>query len=100
MYAYNIKRQRCLSYVTVFVQICKTDCHNGEHQCRTLFILETAALTYYIGIHYCEEKYGKCNGKLQEKEGSAMTEKLLDDLHFAERLSERVQYWCLNTSIV
>lgn len=66
----------------------------------TLFILEETELTHDRGIHYCEEKYGKCNGKLQEKEGSAMTEKLLNDLHFAERLSERVQYWCLNTSIV
>ena len=35
---------------------------------KTLFILETAALTHDIGIHLCEEKYGNCNGKLQEKE--------------------------------
>lgn len=34
---------------------------------KTLFILETAALTHDIGIHLCEEKYGNCNGKLQEK---------------------------------
>ena len=35
---------------------------------KTLFILETAALTHDIGIHLCEEKYGNCNGKLQEKD--------------------------------
>lgn len=34
----------------------------------TLFILEAAALTHDIGIHVCEEKYGNCSGKLQEKE--------------------------------
>lgn len=58
----------------------------------TLFILEAAALTHDIGIHCCEEKYGDCNGKLQEKEGPAIAKKLLDELHFEERVSERVQY--------
>lgn len=58
----------------------------------TLFILETAALTHDIAIHCCEEKYGSCNGKLQEKEGAAIAERLLDDLHFEKRVSERVQY--------
>ena len=58
----------------------------------TLFVLEAAALTHDIGIHLCEEKYGNCNGKLQEKEGPAIAKKLLSDLHFEERVSERVQY--------
>ena len=47
---------------------------------KTLFILETAALTHDIGIHLCEEKYGNCNGQLQEKEGPAIAEKLLGQL--------------------
>ena len=59
---------------------------------KTLFILETAALTHDIGIHLCEEKYGNCNGKLQEKEGPAIAEKLLSDLGFSGEVSERVQY--------
>ena len=59
---------------------------------KTLFILETAALTHDIGIHLCEEKYGNCNGKLQEKEGPAIAEKLLADLGFSREVSERVQY--------
>lgn len=58
----------------------------------TLFILETAALTHDIGIHYCEEKYGDCNGKLQEKEGPAIAKRLLAKLHYEERVSERVRY--------
>lgn len=34
---------------------------------QSLFVIETAALTHDIGIHICEEKYGECGGKLQEK---------------------------------
>jgi len=56
------------------------------------FILEAAALTHDIGIHICEEKYGDCGGKLQEKEGPALAEKLLAGLGFDRAVSERVQY--------
>ena len=59
---------------------------------KCLFILEAAALTHDIGIHICEEKYGDCNGKLQEKEGPEIAKKLLEELGFAEDVSERVQY--------
>lgn len=58
----------------------------------TLFILETAALTHDIGIHYCEEKYGNCNGKLQEKEGPAIAKRLLSEIDFTDTVSDRVQY--------
>ena len=58
----------------------------------TLFILEAAALTQDIGIHLCEEKYGSSNGKLQEKEGPAIAEKLLKELQFEENVIERVKY--------
>ena len=33
----------------------------------SLFILEAAAYTHDIGIKPAEEKYGQCNGKLQEQ---------------------------------
>lgn len=58
----------------------------------TLFILEAAALTHDIGIHLCEEKYGSSNGKLQEKEGPAIAEKLLKELQFEENVIKRVKY--------
>lgn len=58
----------------------------------TLFTLEAAALTHDIGIHYCEEKYGDCIGKHQEIEGPAIAKKLLAQLGFDEKVSERVQY--------
>lgn len=57
-----------------------------------LFTIEAAALTHDIGIHICKEKYGNCNGKLQEKEGPAIAEKLLGELGFDRNVSERVQY--------
>ena len=63
---------------------------NVDKNC--LFIIEAAALTHDIGIHICEEKYGNCNGKLQEKEGPAIAEKLLGELGFDRKVSERVQY--------
>ena len=58
----------------------------------TLFILEAAALTHDIGIHLCEEKYGNCNGKLQEKEGPDIAKKMLSNLGFEDAVSDRVQY--------
>jgi len=63
---------------------------NVDKNC--LFTIEAAALTHDIGIHICEEKYGNCNGKLQEKEGPAIAEKLLGELGFDRKVSERVQY--------
>lgn len=59
---------------------------------KTLFILEAAALTHDIGIHICEEKYGSCSGKLQEKEGPVVAKRLLGELGFEEDVSKRVQY--------
>lgn len=59
---------------------------------KSLFILEAAALTHDIGIHLCEEKYGNCNGELQEKEGPAIAGKMLGNLGFEDDVSERVQY--------
>ena len=66
------------------------EAENVDENC--LFIIEAAALTHDIGIHICEEKYGSCNGKLQEKEGPAIAEKLLGELGFDRKVSERVQY--------
>ena len=58
----------------------------------TKFILEAAALTHDIGIHICEEKYGSCEGTLQEKEGPAIADDLLRGLGFSKDVIERVKY--------
>ena len=63
------------SYAKLIAQM-----ENVDDKC--LFIIETAALTHDIGIHTCEEKYGECGGKLQEKEGPAIAAGLLDRLGF------------------
>lgn len=57
-----------------------------------LFILETAAFVHDIGIKVAEEKYGSCEGKLQEKEGPAVAEEMLKRLGFSEAVIERVSY--------
>ena len=57
---------------------------------RTLYILETAALVHDFGIKTCEEKYGDCNGKLQELEGPAVARTLLEELGYEEGVITRV----------
>lgn len=46
----------------------------------TQFLTECAALVHDIGIRPAEEKYGMCNGKLQQQEGPAYAEKMLGDM--------------------
>ena len=48
-------------------------------------ILRAAALVHDIGIRVAEEKYGSCSGKLQEKEGPAIAEKMLDEMCIRDR---------------
>lgn len=45
-----------------------------EHLLR---ILDMAAIMHDIGIRPSEEKYGKCDGKLQEQEGPAYAKEML-----------------------
>lgn len=59
---------------------------------KTLYILEAAAIVHDIGIRPAMEKYGKCNGKLQEQEGPACAEEMMKGLGFAQEVTERVSY--------
>lgn len=58
----------------------------------TLFILETAAVVHDIGIKVSEEKYGSCEGKLQEQEGPAIAKDLLQRFHYKPEIINRVCY--------
>lgn len=58
----------------------------------TLFILEAAAYTHDIGIKIAEEKYGSCDGKLQEQEGPIIAQKVLSELGFENYMIERICY--------
>lgn len=67
----------------------------GQLECLdedTLYILESAAVVHDIGIHACEEKYGSCEGKLQEKEGPALAKELLERLGYEQEVIDRVCY--------
>lgn len=59
---------------------------------KTLFTLEAAAFVHDIGIKPAEEKYGSCEGPLQEKEGPAFAREMLSDLGFEADVIERVCY--------
>lgn len=59
---------------------------------KTLEILKVGAVTHDIGIKLCEEKYGDCSGKLQEKEGPAIAKELLMRLSYEEDIIDRVCY--------
>lgn len=56
----------------------------------SLFILEAAAYTHDIGIRVVEEKYGRCDGKLQEQEGPIIAQKMLSQLGFENYIVERI----------
>lgn len=53
-------------------------------------ILEAAAYTHDIGIRVAEEKYGRCDGKLQEQEGPIIAQKMLSQLGFENYIVERI----------
>ena len=55
-------------------------------------IVELAAVLHDIAIRCCEEKYGSCGGKLQEKEGPAIARPILERCSASPAVSERVQY--------
>lgn len=59
---------------------------------RQQFILEIAALMHDIGIKPAEEKYGNCNGKLQEQEGPRPAKEMLIALGADNDVIERVIY--------
>ena len=89
LYSNDAKRIQHFCKVHSYAKLI-AETENVDKKC--LFIIETAALTHDIGIHVCEEKYGNCNGKLQEKEGPAIAKKLLEKLGFDKNVSDRVQY--------
>lgn len=58
----------------------------------TQYVLEIAAIVHDIGIRPAEEKYGRCDGILQEQEGPAAARELLSRLGTSPQIIERVCY--------
>lgn len=57
-----------------------------------LRILDMASIMHDIGIRPAEEKYGQCNGKLQEQEGPAYAKDMLSE--FPEVTSDETERVC------
>lgn len=58
----------------------------------TLKILEIASIMHDIGIRPSEEKYGRCDGKLQEREGPAYAREMMQS--FPEISPEEAERVC------
>lgn len=58
----------------------------------SLFILEATAYIHDIGIKVAEEKFGKCDGELQEEEGPIVAQHMLGELGFENYIVERICY--------
>ncbi len=58
--------------------------------CKTLDILNAAAILHDIGIHECERKYNNTSGKYQEVEGPPVAEKILSELDYSDFEKERI----------
>ncbi len=60
---------------------------------QTRRILDIASIMHDIGIRPSEEKYGRCDGKLQEQEGPAYAREMLTDFpEVTANETERVCY--------
>jgi len=57
-----------------------------------LRILDIASIMHDIGIRPSEEKYGQCNGKLQEQEGPAYAKEMLAE--FSDVTPEEIERVC------
>lgn len=71
---------------------CKLICEMENVDKKTQLISEIAGYVHDIGIKISEQKYGYCNGKLQEQEGGAVAEKMLSELNFESDIIEQVCY--------
>ena len=71
---------------------CKLICEMENVDEKTQFISEIACYVHDIGIKISEQKYGYCNGKLQEKEGGAVAKEMLSALCFESDVIEQVCY--------
>ena len=53
-------------------------------------LLTVAAVVHDIACPLCREKYGHCNGKVQEEEGPAMVREFLEEFMYSSKFVERV----------
>lgn len=85
----DAKRIQHLMKVHRFAQLIARMEQADAHTC---LVVECAALVHDIGIHPAEEKYGRCDGKLQEQEGPAYARPLLEEAGLPPEDVERICY--------
>lgn len=88
-YAGDPKRIQHFIKVNAF---CKLICEMENVDKKTQLISEIAGYVHDIGIKIAEQKYGYCDGKLQEKEGGAVAEEMLYALNFESDVIQQVCY--------
>ena len=66
------------------------DCEDIDAEERE--ILLTAAILHDVGCKLCKEKYGSTAGHLQEIEGPAIAEEMMEKLGYDSKVIERVSY--------
>ena len=69
-----------------------TKVYEYAHTIGVLEKLDTASIMHDIGIRPSEEKYGRCDGKLQEQEGPAYAREMMNK--FPEISSEEAERVC------
>ena len=90
MIAYYDGDPKRIQHFTKVHSYARLICIGEELDDASLFILEAAAYTHDIGIRVAEEKYGRCDGKLQEQEGPIIAQKMLSQLGFENYIVERI----------
>lgn len=88
-YGGDPKRIQHFTKVYLYSKLIGEEEHLDE---KTQYTLEIASIVHDIGIKPAEEKYGKCNGKLQEQEGPIVARDMLARLGLEPDILERVLY--------
>ena len=58
----------------------------------TQYLLEATAIVHDIACPFCREKYGRADGKLQEKESPALVYEFLSDFSLPEGYADRIAF--------
>lgn len=59
---------------------------------KELMTVEYAAVLHDIGIHYCEQAFGRCTGKMQEQYGPHIAKEILLKYDIDKDIIQRVEY--------
>lgn len=90
MIAFDIADPKRIQHLVKVHAFAKLIAEEERVDTKTQIIVEAAAIVHDIGIHPAEEKYGKCDGKLQEQEGPKPAQILMEEVGFSDDTIDRV----------